>query len=153
MEQEKIFDEKINEIMAILDYLSEVFGLQYALNFSKQMPDGNHVIHEVCANDSIKVDVLQAYIQTLVQLKNHVQNRIPELINSGEVVVQCLEDDMVPENVGDWIKKGEYYVVDSLHITVGRTWAYALKGKKLNAPYTGYGAWRFKRILLSETEN
>lgn len=149
----KLFNEKMQDLKSILEFLSSEFNVQYALNYTKMSDDGKHVVsQDMLYCRGLSNDVSNHFIDNLIRYQEHI-NKIPNLIRQGETVVVCLDDSRKPENIGDWLEKDLHYIVDGMRLTKDGNFAYILRGMKTNAPYDGYSMTRFRRVYVNDTMN
>lgn len=146
------FREKLNEIVTTLNYLNDKYNMQYVLN-CLSIDQNQYILNETYYNKDINPIELEfiAYQITILQ-KN--LGHLSSLLSSGKTVVVCKSDDQKTEGyVGDWIKKGEIYLVNVMH-RVDDGFLYELDGMKINrSTFPGFHSKRFQRVFSNEFLN
>ena len=149
----KLYNDKMQDLKSILEFLSSEFNVQYAFNYTKMSDDNKQILsQDMLYSKGLNNDVSNHFIDNLIRYQEYI-NKIPNLIRQGEFVVKCMDDDLKPEGIGDWLEKGLHYIVDSMQLTADGNYAYVLRGMKVNKPYTGYSMKRFQRVYVADTLN
>ena len=140
--EEKEFKQKLDEVLATLDYLNDRFNLQYIFHCLK-IVDNVYTINHMYHNSDIDIVELEYSIgQILLAQKN--MGYLNSVLGSGRTVVLCEDDSQKPNTFeGDWVEKGKIYNVVLLRKT-NEGFFYELEGIKNNTP--GFHSRRFKRL-------
>ena len=149
----KLFNDKMQDLKSILEFLSSEFNVHYALNYTKMGEDGKSILsQDMLYSKGLNNDVSTHFIDNIFRYQDYI-NKIPNLIRSGEYVVRCIDDSNKPDDIGDWLESGLHYIVDGMRLTKEGNYAYILRGMSINAPYHGYNMKRFQRVYVADELN
>lgn len=159
-QQEKItreVNEKLEEVHAILEYLNTATNgrFNYALNYT--LTDAEHGLKflqgDLLCSHTVANENLLFFEDQLKQLYDEL-NYIPDRIKQGALIVQCMDDNNPPEDIGDWPIKENFYTVEAVYRTATKgVYCYRLAGLTPNPPYDGYNSGRFKLVSVKENLN
>jgi len=134
---------KINEIVASLAYLHNKFDLQYFLGCLK-IENLLYVVNEAHFNTTINAPELEYIVHQLSQVQKKLKYT-NSLVSNGRMVVACVNDEQKAESFrGEWVKKGEIYVVTMMRRLSPIGFFYELDDMPNNS--LGYHSSRFQRI-------
>lgn len=151
---DKLLNDKIEEVHAILEFLNSQFGIEYSLSHTKLSSDNRHVLLQpLIFSNTLDNDIINHFKDQINRHQQHI-NKIPNLIKEGLTVVKCINDSNKPHNIGDWPIKNRHYVVEDMCLANNEgLYAFRLKGMNINPPYTGYSMLRFERVIIKEMYN
>lgn len=152
MDQEAMrdFNEKLEEIVATLNYLNHTYHLHYVLNCLK-VENNQYVINKSYFNPEINLTELEYFHRQITYIQKTL-NYIPSLLSNGRMVVMCNDDEGKPEEFrGEWLKKGSVYIVIIMRRITKTGFLYELENMPNNGG--GYSSSRFQRIIYENAFN
>ncbi len=146
-----MIDSKVEEIQSILSYLEKEYGVNYSVFLTKNDNNPSNDFKKSFNSDFLSngfVTFLREGLQTIINRSVY----IPNLINQGYNIVECIDNRDRPNNIDpiNWLDNGEIYIVRDIVKTIAGTF-YRLQTKDGQVSSLLFSIRRFKKFYNQET--